>query len=168
MSSNAFMIIEPRKHKLERGLNGPNTAKKIRSFSLDLKKVTKQRKKIQKLTTNDGRTLTDSRDILQEEVSYYLTNTLSQTDSETCENEISLDDCKSALFSMKLNQSPGSDGLSVEFYQAFWDNLKVYFYNSLKETYQNGYMSETQRKGILSLIFKKGDPTNLSNWRPIT
>lgn len=29
-------------------------------------------------------------------------------------------------------------------------------------------MSETQRKGILSLIFKKGDPTNLSNWRPIT
>ena len=75
---------------------------------------------------------------------------------------------KNALFSMKLNKSPGSDGLLVEFYQAFWDNLKVYFYNSLKETYQNGYMSETQRKGILSLIFKKGDPTNLSNWRPIT
>ena len=85
-----------------------------------------------------------------------------------CENEISLDDCKNALFSMKLNKSPGSDGLSVEFYQAFCDNLKVYFYNSLKETYQNGYMSETQRKGILSLIFKKGDPTNLSNWRPLT
>ena len=159
-------------------------------FFLGLGKSNQTKKNIQKLTTNDGRTLTDSRDILQEEVSYYrslytsknistedittylnstnLTNTLSQTDSETCENEIILDDCKNALFSMKLNKSPGSDGLSVEFYQAFWDNLKVYFYNSLKETYQNGYMSETQRKGILSLIFKKGDPTNLSNWRPIT
>ena len=150
-------------------------------FFLGLEKSNQTKKNIQKLTTNDGRTLTDSRVILQEEVSYYrslytskniskedittylnstnLTITLSQTDSETCENEISLDDCKNALFSMKLNKSPGSDGLSVEFYQAFWDNLKVYFYNSLKEIYQNGYMSETQRKGILSLIFKKADPT---------
>ena len=84
---------------------------KKRSFSLDLKKSNQTKKNVHKLTTNDGQTLTDSRDILQEEVSYYrslyttknisteditaylnstnLTNTLSQTDSETCENEIS-------------------------------------------------------------------------------
>ena len=69
---------------------------------------------------------------------------------------------------MKLNKSPCSDGLSVEFYKTFWDHLNTPFYDALQETYSDGIMSTTQRQGILSLIFKAGDPANLSNWRPIT
>jgi hypothetical protein len=28
---------------------------------------------------------------------------------------------------MKLNKSPGFDGLTVEFYLTFWDNIKCFF-----------------------------------------
>ena len=69
---------------------------------------------------------------------------------------------------MKQNKSPGSDGFSLEFYQAFWDALKSIFYNSLQEGCQIGELTGTQRQGILTLIFKTGDPENLGNWRPIT
>ena len=67
---------------------------------------------------------------------------------------------------MKQNKGPGSNGLSLEFYQAFWDALKSIFYNSLQEGYQKGELTGTQRQGILTLIFKTGDPENLGNWRP--
>jgi hypothetical protein len=36
---------------------------------------------------------------------------------------------------MKLNKSPGLDGLSVEFYRTFWDKLKYF----LIKTYNKGY-----------------------------
>ena len=68
---------------------------------------------------------------------------------------------------MKFNKSPGSDGLSVEFYQTFWDYLKTPFYDALQEKYSDGIMSTTQRQGILSLIFKASDPAYLSNYRPV-
>ena len=29
-------------------------------------------------------------------------------------------------------------------------------------------MSNTQKKGLITLLFKKGDPHELKNWRPIT
>ena len=69
---------------------------------------------------------------------------------------------------MKLNKSPESDGLSVEFYQTFWNQLKGPFMNSLNESIQKGQLTDTQSHGILSLIFKSGDETYLNNWRPIT
>ena len=85
-----------------------------------------------------------------------------------CEQNITPEECKLSLFSMKLNKSPGSDGLSVEFYQAFWDHLWGPFMNSLNESIRKSQLTDTQSHGVLSLIFKSGDETNLNNWRPIT
>ena len=48
-----------------------------------------------------------------------ISNILSHKEKDSCENEITEEECKGALFSMKLNKTPGSDGLSVEFYQLF-------------------------------------------------
>ena len=97
-----------------------------------------------------------------------LENKLSQADMHVCEQNITTEECKQSLFSMKLNKSPGSDGLSVEFYQIFWNQLKGPFMNSLNESIQKGQLTDTQSHGILSLIFKSGDETYLNNWRPIT
>ena len=66
---------------------------------------------------------------------------------------------------MKLNKSPGCDGLTVEFYRIFWLQIKDLLINSLNEGYQQGQLSHTQKQSIISLIFKKGD---LENWRPIS
>jgi hypothetical protein len=69
---------------------------------------------------------------------------------------------------MKLNKSPGIDGLSVEFYKTFWTQINTHVVKSLNEGYMKGELSDTQKQGTLSLIHKKDDPLNLDNWRPIT
>ena len=56
---------------------------------------------------------------------------------------------------MKLNKSPGSDGLTLEFYRKFWTDVKDLLLNSLNEGYDKGTLAESQRIGILSLMYKK-------------
>jgi hypothetical protein len=36
---------------------------------------------------------------------------------------------------MKLNKSPGLDGLSVEFYRTFWDKLKYFLIKTYNKSY---------------------------------
>ena len=69
---------------------------------------------------------------------------------------------------MKLNKSPGIDGLSVEFYRTFWNNLKEFTVEVFNKCYEEGELTTIQKIGIISLIYKKKDPLSLDNYRPIT
>ena len=40
--------------------------------------------------------------------------------------------------------------------------------NSVRESFIKDQLSDTQKNGILTLIFKSGDKTKFTNWRPIT
>ena len=53
------------------------------------------------------------------------------------------------------NESPQSDGLTKEFYETFWDELKEIFVNSVREAKEVGYVSTSQRQAIIKLIEKK-------------
>ena len=44
---------------------------------------------------------------------------ISNNDKLFCDNEITLLECTEALDKMKGNKSPGTDGITVEFYQFF-------------------------------------------------
>ena len=85
-----------------------------------------------------------------------------------CEGRVTVDELRKALFSMENNKSPGVDGLTTNFYKHFWpllcDKLAL-VYNYAFET---GCLTVSQRRGIISLVFKKGDRTLLKNWRPIS
>jgi len=50
---------------------------------------------------------------------------LSDDQREICEGKRIL--CECALKGMENNKSPGSDGISVEFYKLFWHDIKQYF-----------------------------------------
>jgi hypothetical protein len=63
---------------------------------------------------------------------------------------------------------PGLDGLTVEFYRAFWGKLKIVLTDIYNKSYNEALMSYSQRSSILSLLFKKGDPLCLDNYRPIS
>ena len=95
-------------------------------------------------------------------------NKLKEEEANNLEGEITEAECKNALKNMKLNKSPGSDGIPVEFYITFWENIKQMLLESINSSYHNGELSPSQKMGILSLIFKKGDKTMLENWRPIS
>ena len=88
---------------------------------------------------------------------------------ETCEGLLSIYECELAVKEMCNNKSPGSDGLTVEFYKLFWNDIKLYLINSLNYSFQTGNLTTLQRQGIISLIPKPNkDLEELSNWRPIT
>ena len=69
---------------------------------------------------------------------------------------------------MKINKSPGSDGLTVEFYRLFWEDVQNLVINSLNEGFDLQKLSDSQKHGIITLSFKKGNKNHLNNWRPIT
>ena len=56
---------------------------------------------------------------------------------------------------MKNNKSPGKDGLTKEFYEGFWDEIKELFIASATEAKHRGELSILQRQAIIRLIEKK-------------
>ena len=56
---------------------------------------------------------------------------------------------------MKKNKSPGQDGLPVEFYKHFWDDIKNLFYVCLLKSIEKGLLPFSLRNAIISLIHKK-------------
>ena len=87
---------------------------------------------------------------------------------DICESEITEKDLITALKSMPNGKSPGHDGLTKEFYEHFWGNLKFYFINSLKQAKIKDNLSISQRQAVIKLIAKKDrDKRFVKNWRPI-
>ena len=41
------------------------------------------------------------------------------------------------LKSMSINNSPGNDGLTKEFYETFWEKIKIPVCNSITKSHQN-------------------------------
>ena len=45
---------------------------------------------------------------------------LCNADRKKCEGLLTIEECKKALDSMQNGKSPGCDGITAEFYNAFW------------------------------------------------
>ena len=70
---------------------------------------------------------------------------------------------------MSIGKSPGNDGLSVEFFKCFWDDIKTVFFSSVCYSRTVGELSSSQRQAIIKLIEKKDkDKRYIENWRPIS
>ena len=60
-----------------------------------------------------------------------------------------------SLKSIQNNKTPGNDGLTKEFYETFWNEIKHVFLKSLKQAKEKGQLSISQRQAIIKLIEKK-------------
>ena len=70
---------------------------------------------------------------------------------------------------MPNNKSPENDGLTKEFYETFWEEIKIPLCNSITKSYQNWKLSISQRQAVIKLIEKKDkDKKLVKNWRPIS
>ena len=56
---------------------------------------------------------------------------------------------------MQNDKSPGNGGLTKEYYEIFWDELKEIFIDSVSETKEKGHLNTSQRQAIIRLIVKK-------------
>ncbi|CAM2113928.1 unnamed protein product [Caretta caretta] len=79
---------------------------------------------------------------------------------------LTLAEFSEALRRMSTNKSPGMDGLTVEFYRAFWDILGPDLATVWAESLQGGVLPLLCRRAVLALLLKKGDLRDLRNWRP--
>ena len=93
---------------------------------------------------------------------------LPPADAEICEGLLSAEECWAALEGMARRKAPGSDGLPMEFYLKFWDLLGEDLVCVLNSSFRSGCLSLSQRRGVISLSFKKGDRLGIRNWRPIS
>ena len=97
-----------------------------------------------------------------------LDTTLTSENQEKCEGALTLSECYEALSQMQTNKSPGADGFPVEFYRRFWSSLGQDLVEVPNYSYEHGQLSDSQKQGIIRLLYKKDDPLLLKNWRPIS
>lgn len=96
-------------------------------------------------------------------------NTLEQNNEYVENGHLTEYECGIALKDMKNNKSPGSDGITADFYKIFWNDLKQYLISSLNYSYDNGNLTELQKQSIITLLPKKDkDTLSINNWRPIS
>ena len=53
------------------------------------------------------------------------------------------------------NKTPGTEGLTAEFYIFFWDKLNMFLVNSFNFGFQKGELSISQRQSMIRLIPKR-------------
>ena len=104
----------------------------------------------------------------QESLLDNLQSSLPESQSESCEGFLSTEECFEALSGMAKRKAPGLDGLPAEFYLKLWPVLGQDLVQVLNSCYSAGSLSLSQRRGIISLSFKKGDRLDMRNWRPIS
>ena len=156
-------------------------------YFIGLEKYNQELKHIKSIKTSPDNETTDPDLILQNLHEYYSklydnkhvttdnfvqfepVNTLNDVSKEMLELDITLQECKEALDGLPGDKTPGSDGLSAEFYRHFWPIINRHLYNSILCSIELGELSEEQRRGIVTLLPKAGkDLKHVKNWRPIS
>ena len=158
------------------------------SFYVNKEKKNYKTSHITMLESTNGNTISEPAEVLSEIKHFYenlynnqhstenfdhefLSNVkkLEQKNINDLEKELQIDECEKALRKMKNGKTPGSDGLSVEFYKIFWQHIKDLVYESFIHGYNIGELSIDQKRGIIKLLPKKGKILKfLKNWRPIS
>ncbi|GBG86684.1 hypothetical protein CBR_g41747 [Chara braunii] len=69
---------------------------------------------------------------------------------------------------MANGETPGNDGLPVEFYRHHWEMLGESLVSVYYEIQMGGVLPVSACRGIISLLFKKGDTNEIRNWRSIS
>ena len=159
-------------------------------YFLNLEKSRQINNTITSLKTKNGTILETDDEILEEEIKFYseLYRSKGQTNENTTrylnsinfprkldENDniflqgnISESECDRVISSLKRDISPGSDGLTTDFYRHFWADIKHFVIDAINESYEVGILPPSFRRIILVLLFKKQDRQLLKYYRPIS
>lgn len=173
--------------------NWSQQGERCTKYFLGLEKRRSKSKNIQALLSDSGEVISDNKQILETERSFFeklystpVPNDLPINERTLCLRDIEIqqisennrdrldgpirkEELYEALCKMNKGKCPGSDGLSVEFYLAFWPGIAPYFAEAMKMSFETGLLTVEQRRGIITLIPKKDkDRRFIKNWRPIS
>lgn len=158
-------------------------------YFLELEKYRQNNNCIKEIKNSEGTLLSNTDEILDEVHKFYkdlyscteidknsanellenVSERVNDEDMEMLESDITMDEIKSALFTMAKNKSPGPCGLTVEFFCKFFHLFEEIFSKVFKVIENGKILSRSMRHGIINLVYKnKGDKNLLKNFRPIS
>ena len=178
-------IIRSRANWYEQG-------EKSNKYFLRLENSRKKKSCIRKLNLENDNYTSDAKEILNEIHSFYAnlydkkddyfyeesidsfldkvnTSILTNEHRDSLEKQLTMSECFATLKTFQKNKTPGNDGLTVEFYLAFWPLIGKCLVNCLNFAHRHGQLSTSQKQAIITLLEKKDkDKRFLKNWRPIS
>ena len=81
--------------------------------------------------------------------------TLTEEFPMVCEGRIEYNEYFNVLQPFPKNKTPGNDGLTIEFYVAFWSLIDKPLIDCINYSYEFGELSNSQKQAIITLIKKK-------------
>ena len=161
---------------------------KSTKYFFNLEKHRQKCHTIKMLKCDNGVQLTKSEDIADESRCFYsklytnedcdstvqnsfidnIESSLPTGDIDWLNSPLNHDDLCKALNKMENNKSPGTDGLTSEFFKHFYNELGPILLKLASLVYKTGTLPETMTQSIITLVPKKGDLSVLQNWRPIS
>lgn len=80
----------------------------------------------------------------------------------------SLEEVEEIVKNLPANKSPGLDGVTAELLQHGWEYMGDGYLSLIQAFWRDGIMSEKSTTGVIKLIPKSNQRTELTNWRPLT
>jgi hypothetical protein len=93
---------------------------------------------------------------------------LNEQEKTDLDRPLTIDEFDKSMQKAKKNTAPGIDGISNRFINTFWEFFRVPLFKFAVNCYELGTLTDNFRSAKIRLIPKKGDPTKIKNWRPIS
>ena len=93
---------------------------------------------------------------------------LSNKSRESLEKDVTVSEVRKTIRTLGRGKSPGPDLLTAEFYITFEDLVAEDLTEVLMEAHLRHRLPYTTKQGIIKVLYKKGDPREVRNYRPLT
>jgi exonuclease III len=93
---------------------------------------------------------------------------LTLTERENLDRPLDISELDKSMKKANLKSAPGIDGISNKFLKKYWHFFRRAVYEYCNYCFENGKLTDNFLSASIKLIPKKGDVTNLKNWRPIS
>lgn len=183
-----IMLQEEEYWALKSRLNAANFGDRNTSFFHVTTMVRRHRNKIRSTKDNVGNWILDDLEInnhiragfqklyateslsspINSGVSEFSCCYLSEEDSTKIETEVSVEEIRNGLWSLKAFKAPGLDGLHAGFFQHFWTDVENSVCKEIKEAFFKGSIPRYLNETFVTLIPKCQNPETLNNYRPIS
>jgi hypothetical protein len=93
---------------------------------------------------------------------------LSEEERTRLEADLTLEELDAAMETCNLRSAPGMDGFNNKVIKKFWHFFRNPLLEYATDCVRKGKLTETFRTALIKLIPKKGDVSQIKNWRPIS
>ena len=95
-------------------------------------------------------------------------NPIPKKAAASIEGAITEKEVRTSIRSMAKGKACGPDGLHAEFYRTHENLLLDFLTHTFNEMHAEGSLTDSMRRGNIILLYKKKDPYDIRNYRPIT